>query len=65
MNYLDRVPETVPEGQVVVHNRVRPTLRLGSRGFRAWLADAGDERHERCGCDWTHGRLSEHFRVKS
>jgi hypothetical protein len=37
--YLDRLPESIPPGRVLVHNSVRLTRRLGSRSFRAWLAD--------------------------
>src|SRR5256714_14123179 len=37
--YLRRMPTKaeVPAGMIVVHNNVRPP-RIGSRGFRAWLA---------------------------
>ena len=41
-DYLFKIPIRVPAGQVVVHNHVRPTRRLGSRGFRAWLAEPSD-----------------------
>jgi hypothetical protein len=39
MDYLFSLPKSgeIPAGQVVVHNEVSPTRRLGSRGFRAWL----------------------------
>jgi len=30
-----KLPKGVPSGWVLVHNTVRPTRRLGSRGFRA------------------------------
>ena len=51
MEYLARVPKNVPAGKIVAHNRVRPTRRLGSRGFRAWLADPSP-RYEACSCEW-------------
>jgi hypothetical protein len=37
MEYLTTRPRTVPAGRFLVHNHIRPTRRLGSRGFRAWL----------------------------
>jgi hypothetical protein len=36
---------------MLVHNHVRPTLRLGFAGFRAWLDDP-EERYEVCTCGW-------------
>jgi len=61
-HYLTAIPKVVPEGKIVVHNHIRPAVRLGVRGFRAWLADKGDPVYERCDCDWAP-RLSEHDRV--
>lgn len=47
----------------MVHNHVRPTTRrLGSRGFRAWLAEP-NERLVVCVCDWAP-ELGEHYRNK-
>jgi hypothetical protein len=43
VEYLFRIPASaaaIPPGQVIVHNRVRPARRLGTRGFRAWLGSA-------------------------
>jgi hypothetical protein len=60
-DYLTKIPAEVPAGRVVVHNNVRPTRRLGSRGFRAWL----DEPHKRlvvCECGWAP-ELPVHYRV--
>jgi hypothetical protein len=39
MEYLYKMPHTIPEGKILVHNYVVPTRRLGSRtrGFRVWL----------------------------
>jgi hypothetical protein len=62
LEYLSKIPASVPEGRAVVHNHVRPTRRLGSRGFRAWLAEPS-ERLEVCGCDWAP-ELTQHCRVK-
>ena len=69
LEYLSKIPAGVPDGRVLVHN-VRPTRRggsrgflpLGSRGFRAWLAEPSD-RLAVCGCDWAP-ELGEHYRVK-
>ena len=60
--YLTKLGGEIPAGRVVVHNQVRPTRRLGSRGFRAWLAEPS-ERLVLCGCDWAP-ELGEHYRVK-
>jgi len=62
-SYLASIPSVIPAGQVAVHNNVRPTRRLGSRGFRAWLAPADAERLERCECGWAP-ELERHYRVK-
>jgi hypothetical protein len=61
--YLKRLPaqRDIPAGQVVVHNSVRPTRRLGSRGFRAWLASRAASL-EPCPCGWAP-ELGEHYRV--
>ena len=56
------LPAAIPPGRVLVHNNVRPTRRLGSRGFRAWLATPDPERLEPCGCGWA-AELGEHYRV--
>ena len=61
--YLRRMPTKaeVPAGMIVVHNNVRPP-RIGSRGFRAWLAHpvAG---YVRCDCKWAV-HLAVHYRVE-
>ena len=63
-DYLWRTPKAdeVPAGRVVVHNSVRPALRLGTRGFRAWVA-APHDRLEPCGCGWAP-ELGVHYRVR-
>ena len=60
-HYLSKLPDVVPDGVVLVHNLVRPTRRLGSRGFQAWLS-APDPRLEVCGCGWAR-ELGRHYRV--
>jgi hypothetical protein len=53
-----------PAGKVLVHNNFRPTRRLGSRGFRAWLIAANDDRHGRKVCDCGFApELGTHYRV--
>jgi len=59
MEYLTKPPKFLPIGKVLVHNHVKSAL--GSRGFRAWLADP-DEKYEICTCGW--GPHLEHYRVK-
>jgi hypothetical protein len=66
MQYLSEIPKAaeVPPGQVVVHNRATPTRKLGTTGFRAWLADkAGTLNIEPCDCNWAP-ELGEHYRVR-
>lgn len=61
--YLNAIPTTIPDGWVMVHNQVRPTRRLGSRGFRAWLQPVGSARKlEVCGCGWAPEHAT-HYRV--
>jgi hypothetical protein len=62
--YLDRLPTSLPPGQVLVHNTVRPTRRLGSRGFRAWLAPIAATGLEACDCGWAR-ELGQHFRFSA
>jgi hypothetical protein len=61
--YLTRLPSAVPAGKVLVHNSVRPSRRLGTRGFRAWL-QSPSERLMVCDCDWA-ADLGKHYRVLS
>ena len=60
-DYLSHVPQSLPSGKIIVHNRVRPTRRLGSRGFRAWFAEPSSE-FEACPCKWAP-ELGVHYRV--
>lgn len=51
--YLKRIPATIPPDRVLVHNNVRPTRRLGQRGFRAWYEPAArSQRLAICYCGW-------------
>jgi hypothetical protein len=51
--YCTRIPtkDELPAGHVLVHNHVRPTRRLGYRGFRAWT-EPRNPRHVPCDCGW-------------
>jgi mRNA interferase MazF len=62
IKYVQRLPDTVPTGCVLVHNSVRPTRRLDLNGFRAWLQSRSD-RLELCPCSWAT-ELGEHYRVR-
>jgi hypothetical protein len=53
--YISVIPKEVPEGRVLMHNNVRPTTRLGSGGFRAWLDDHVPGNFARCDCGWAPG----------
>jgi len=65
MQYLRRLPESVPAGKVLVHNSVRTTGRLsfGLRGSRSWLQPPDPERLELCDCTWA-SELGPHYRVR-
>jgi hypothetical protein len=63
MEYIDRIPKTLPDdGRIVVHNHVRPARWLGMNGFRAWLAPS-KKHYEVCPCGWAPW-LPEHYRVR-
>ena len=61
MEYLTRVPLTLPHDRVLVHNHVRPSRRLDQHGFRAWLQPM-EKRLEVCPCNWA-AELGPHYRV--
>ena len=65
IEYLFKMPETVPADRLVVHNHVRPQPRLGLNGFRAWLYGPNPDpcRVEVCECGWAP-QFPEHYRVK-
>jgi hypothetical protein len=62
-SYLSTLPTSIPPGLVLVHNQVRRTRRLGSRGFRAWWFAPDAPRLEECCCGWAP-ELGRHFRVR-
>jgi hypothetical protein len=53
MRYLTTLKDVVPHGRVVVHNKVRSSirLRLGWSGFRAWHQKL-NETLVVCDCGW-------------
>jgi hypothetical protein len=49
--YVTAAPrKELPEGRVLVHNRVTPYAKIGTKGFRAWTQFKTD-RLVRCHCD--------------
>jgi hypothetical protein len=63
LDYLRTLPTAVPPDRVLVHNNVRPTRRLGSRGFRAWLAAPDPTQLETCDCGFAP-EVGPHFRIR-
>lgn len=61
-DYLSRIPSSVPQDKIVVHNHVRPRRRLGASGFRAWLSDPAPN-YEKCPCGWAP-ELDVHYRMR-
>jgi hypothetical protein len=63
-HYVTRVPspDEIPAGMVLAHNQVRPTRRIGARGFRAWLQAPADTL-EVCACGWAP-EVPAHYRVR-
>jgi hypothetical protein len=59
--YLTELPEALPPGLMLVHNHFRPA-RLGSRGFRAWLQEPGNNLLG-CDCGWAP-ELGQHYTVR-
>jgi hypothetical protein len=61
--YPTRIPREaeIPPGLLLIHNRVRPARRQGTRGFRYWLAPA-DDRCVLCECGWAP-EAGAHYRI--
>jgi hypothetical protein len=51
------VPDSVPEGRVLMHNHIRhgADTPSGTHGFRAWTASRPQLGFVRCHCRWAHG----------
>ena len=65
MHHPPKLPASaadIPEGQILVHNRVLPARRQGWRGFRFWY-QAPDDRTEPCPCRWAP-ELGTHYRIR-
>ena len=66
MRYINSIPRKLPEGRVLVHNRVRPARPLGTGGFRAWT-QIKDDTIEPCRCNFAghpNAKLHKHYKVK-
>ncbi len=59
LTYPREIPRGVTDGQVLVHNHVRPARHQGARGFRFWLQEP-DATLDRCECDWAP-EVAEHY----
>ena len=52
MEYVSQIPQTIPAGRILVHNRVHPVAcRGGVRDSRFWLAGPS-ARYVVCHCGW-------------
>src|ERR1700759_4335963 len=63
LEYVEQIPDPIPEGKILVHNHVSASPYNGNRGFRVWLATPNDEFVE-CPC-WFAPQLAKHYRVAS
>jgi hypothetical protein len=67
IEYIHKVPARLPEGKVLVHNRVssgpKGERRSGEGGFRFWLAAPNPERQAPCDCPWAPN-VGQHYRTK-
>jgi hypothetical protein len=57
------IPKRVAPGRILVHNHVKPTSRIGSRGFRCWLDDPNPTHYVVCRCEWAPHQ-PRHYRVR-
>jgi hypothetical protein len=64
VEYILRLPASVPADKVLVHNQVRWSqgARPSRSGFRAWL-DEPRPCHEECHCGWAR-HLNKHYLEK-
>lgn len=63
MEYVRRVPRSIPAGKALVHNSVYPSRQIGAHGFRAWFVDSDAPNIEPCPCGWA-SELGDHSRVR-
>jgi len=61
IEYVSRIPASVPAGKVLVHNQVKwsQDARPCTSGFRAWL-DEPRPYYEECHCGWAR-HLNKHY----
>lgn len=59
LNYIFTLPKQLAPGKYLVHNNVRPTRHIGSRGFRCWLTDTPSD-WTPCSCGFAP-ELGQHF----
>ena len=64
LQYLTKLPRSVPDGKALVHNGVKPRRQLNLNGFRAWFRPDTDKTIERCVCGWAP-ELGPHYKVKA
>jgi hypothetical protein len=63
VHFLSRLPDTVPPGEYLVHNNLRPARHIGTRGFKAWTQTDADNL-EPCDCVWAT-KLGKHYVARS
>jgi hypothetical protein len=62
LEYIEEIPDPMPKGKILVHNRVMASPCIGHRGFRVWLAlsiESGE--YEECPC-WYAPQVGKHYR---
>ena len=66
IQYLDKLPNKIPDDMLLVHNHVMPAYkqRIGTLGFTAWLTTLTQETPalEGCLCGWAR-KLGPHCRI--
>jgi hypothetical protein len=55
LRYFEGLPTSVPEGRVLMHNRVRHSIDFLPRwnGFRAWIDTQPPLGFDSCACGWS------------
>jgi hypothetical protein len=56
LNYISWVPKALPDGEMLVHNRVKPmsaSTRPGTNGFRVWTTSVIKDNYAICDCGWS------------
>jgi hypothetical protein len=63
MEYLNKVPKSIPAGKILAHNPVRHTRNIAMRGFRIWLAPTDTTHYVVCECGFAP-ELGDHYMAK-